>query len=99
MEKCILQGVVFEGRKAGGMTPEKEEFQRSASEGSAFKDMDFGQVVARIRPTAIVGAAAKRGSFSKPVIEALVQVLLPNNPKLLPKPYKVLDFIIPATLG
>jgi hypothetical protein len=61
------------------MTPEKGEFQRPASEGSAFKDMKFEQVVAKIHPTAIVGAAAKRGSFSKPVIEALVQVLPPGN--------------------
>jgi len=58
------------------MTPEKGEFQQPSAEGLGFKGKSFEQVVASVRPTAIVGAAAKRGSFSKPVIEALVQVFL-----------------------
>jgi len=71
-----MQGVVYEGRSIGTMTPEKGEFQQPSAEGLGFKGKSFEQVVASVRPTAIVGAAAKRGSFSKPVIEALVQVFL-----------------------
>ena len=38
------------------------------------KGKSFEEVVAAVQPTAIVGAAAKRGSFSQAVVERLVQV-------------------------
>ena len=56
------------------MTPEKAEFQRPASEGVTATD--FAQAVQLIRPTAIVGAAGKRGSISQEAIVALLKVAL-----------------------
>ena len=68
------QGLVYTGRKEGRLTSEKVEFQRPASDGAVVPDgSSFAEAVRRIRPTAIIGAAARRGVFDAEVIRALVQ--------------------------
>lgn len=69
-----VQGIVFRGRTEGGLSPEKEEFQRSSAEGQRLQGLSFAQAVERVQPTALVGAAAKRSSFSQEVIHALQEV-------------------------
>ena len=69
------QGIVFEGRREGTLTPEKAEFLRSAAEGKELPlGCSFAEAVTRIRPTAIIGAAARQGVFDSDVIQALCQV-------------------------
>ena len=69
----VLQGLVYEDRPEGGLSPQKLEFARSAEEGrkhAGAEDFD----IAGIRPTALIGASARRGTFSEAVIRALVKV-------------------------
>ena len=69
-----LQGLVFEGR-GKGMTPQKAEFARPAQGGWHFSDeADLQSLVEHILPTALIGAAAKRGIFSEAVVKALCKV-------------------------
>ncbi len=68
-----MQGLVYKDRPEGGLTPQKLEFARSPEEGERFRGAeDFG--ISDIGPTALIGAAARRSTFSKSVLEALVQV-------------------------
>ena len=70
-----FQGLVYEDRLEGGLSAQKLEFARSAEEGRMHAGAeDFG--IAGIRPTALIGASARRATFSEPVIRALVQVCM-----------------------
>lgn len=70
-----VQGLVYKDRPEGGLSLQKSEFARSPEEGRYIAGgKDFG--IARIRPTAIIGASAKRSSFSELVLQALVKVAL-----------------------
>jgi malate dehydrogenase (oxaloacetate-decarboxylating)(NADP+) len=70
----VVQGIVYEGRQQGRITPEKAEFMRPAgAAGLAASCASLADAVRVIRPTALVGAAAVRGSFTRAVIEALVR--------------------------
>ena len=70
----MRQGLVYAGRKEGGVTAEKIEFQRPTSDGAIVPaGTSFAEAVRCIRPTAIIGAAARRGVFDAEVIRALVQ--------------------------
>ena len=69
-----LQGLVFEGRSKG-LTPQKAEFARPAQDSLHFSDgAGLQTLVEHIQPTALIGAAAKRGIFSEAVVKALCQV-------------------------
>ena len=69
-----LQGLVFEGRRKG-LTPQKAEFARPAQDSLHFPDeAGLQTLVERIQPTALIGAAAKRGIFSEAVVKALCKV-------------------------
>lgn len=68
-----LQGLVYKDRPEGGLSPQKLEFARSTEEGRRHAGAeDFS--IAGIRPTALIGASARPGTFSEPVIRALVKV-------------------------
>lgn len=77
------QGLVYEGRQAGNLTPQKLEFARSAAEA---KDLPAGSsllaATQQLQPSALIGAAAKRGAFSADVIQALTQVQ-PSQPHVI----------------
>lgn len=67
---------MYEGRE--GLTPEKRDFQRAEID---LRGLSFAQTVERIRPTAIVGAAAQRQAFSEEVVTNLQKVqLLSHEP-------------------
>ncbi|KAK9848237.1 hypothetical protein WJX84_007118 [Apatococcus fuscideae] len=70
------QGVVFEGRKIGRMTPDKARFARPRSEAGLLESLgkDLRKAVEQLRPTALIGAAAIRGAFSQDVLSQLSQV-------------------------
>lgn len=69
---------MYEGRQEGGLTPQKLEFARSIDEGHRFgKSPSFG--VEAMGATAIIGAAAQRGSFSRPVLQAVTKVPTPER--------------------
>lgn len=65
---------MYAGRSETPLSPEKADFQRSEAEGTPLKGLSFLEVVRRIQPTAIIGAAAQRGAFSQEVLQALCQV-------------------------
>ena len=70
-----MQGLVYEGRPTGRLTPQKLEFARSASEADrAPSGSSLLEAVQRLRPSALIGAAAKQGAFSADTIKALTQV-------------------------
>ena len=69
-----LQGLVFEGRRKG-LTPQKAEFARPAQDSLHFPDeAGLQTLVERIQPTALIGAAAKKGIFSEGIVKALCKV-------------------------
>lgn len=70
----MFQGLIFTSRKAGNMTPEKGEFARSNEQGKKLEGLSLAQSISEIKPTALVGATAKRGVFSQKVMEALCRV-------------------------
>lgn len=70
-----MQGLVYEGRPTGRLTPQKLEFARSASEADrAPSGSSLLEAVQRLQPSALIGAAAKQGAFSADTIQALTQV-------------------------
>lgn len=70
-----MQGLVYEGRPTGRLTPQKLEFARSASEvDRAPSGSSLLEAVQRLQPSALIGAAAKQGAFSADTIKALTQV-------------------------
>ncbi len=56
------------------MTAEKSEFARPAQQGHDIASIPLVAAIKRIRPTALVGATAKRGTFSQDVVESLTEV-------------------------
>ncbi len=69
----MVQGLVYRGRKEGGLTDQKLEFARSEEEGRQFgAEPHFG--VEAVQATALVGAAARRGTFTRHVLEAITGV-------------------------
>lgn len=73
--RCPVQGLVYEGRPTGRLTPQKLEFARSASEADrAPSGSSLLEAVQRLRPSALIGAAAKQGAFSADTVKALTQV-------------------------
>ena len=74
----MVQGLVYRGRKEGGLTDQKLEFARSEEEGRQFgSEPHFG--VEAVQATALVGAAARRGTFTRHVLEAITRVR-PHRP-------------------
>lgn len=71
-----LQGVVYEGRKAGSSSPEKAMFARPAREARQLESVgtNLRKAVEQLQPTALIGAAAVRGAFSREVLSQLSQV-------------------------
>lgn len=69
-----MQGVVYEGRK--GSSPEKAMFARPGREAEQLESVgsDLRKAVQQLRPTALIGAAAVRGAFSREVLSQLSQV-------------------------
>lgn len=66
------KGLVYRDRPEGGLSPQKLEFARSPEQGQKHAGAeDFA--IEGIRPTAIIGAAARRGTFSKSVLQRLVK--------------------------
>jgi len=77
------KGLILTSRE--GLTAEKAEFAQDASGlvGNAIPvdsnnprgaEDQLAAIVAAVRPTALIGAAAVAGAFGQPVIEGLVQV-------------------------
>jgi malic enzyme len=67
------QGLIYEGRPEGGLSAQKLEFARSRDEGHRIaKAPNFG--VEAVGATAIIGAAAKQGTFSQAVLRAMTKV-------------------------
>ena len=57
------------------MTPQKAEFARQDQDSLHFSDeAGLQTLVEHIQPTALVGAAARRGIFSEAVVKALCKV-------------------------
>ena len=70
-----VQGLVYEGRPTGRLTPQKLEFARSASEADrAPSGGSLLEAVQQLQPSALIGAAAKQGAFSAETIKALTKV-------------------------
>ncbi len=66
---------MYDQRPGRPLTPEKQAFARTLEEGSAGPSgRNLVDAVRHIRPTAIVGAAARAGAFSTEVIRALTKV-------------------------
>lgn len=71
----VVQGLVYEGRPTGRLTPQKLEFARSASEAErAPSGGSLLEAVQQLQPSALIGAAAKQGAFSADTIQALTKV-------------------------
>ena len=69
----MWQGVVYEGRLDGKNTPEKAEFARKAGDMAGIPSgATLADVVAAVKPTALIGAAAAQKPFTREVIQALV---------------------------
>lgn len=67
---------MYEGREAGGLTPQKLEFARSAAEADRVpKGSSLLEAVQQLRPSALVGAAAKQNAFEADTIKALTKVV------------------------
>ncbi len=70
-----LQGLVYEGRPTGRLTPQKMEFARSASEGDKVPSGgSLLDAVQQLQPSALIGAAAKQNAFTADTIKALTKV-------------------------
>ena len=71
----FLQGLVYEGRPTGRLTPQKMEFARSASEGDKVPSGgSLLDAVQQLQPSALIGAAAKQNAFTADTIKALTKV-------------------------
>lgn len=74
----MAQGLVYRGRKEGGLTPQKLEFARSEEEGRRLGgEAQFG--VEAVGATCLVGAAARRGTFTRDALQALTRVRCPSQ--------------------
>ena len=69
-----VQGLVYVGRQS--VTDEKSEFARAAQQGSDFAGVTLEHAISKIQPTAVIGATAKRGTFSQAVVQTLTKVSL-----------------------
>ena len=70
-----LQGLVYEGRPTGRLTPQKLEFARSAAEAVRLPSgTSLLEAVQQVQPSALIGAAAKEGAFSEDIVRALTKV-------------------------
>ncbi len=70
-----LQGLVYEGRPTGRLSPQKMEFARSASEGDKVPSgSSLLDAVQQLQPSALIGAAAKQNAFTADTIKALTKV-------------------------
>eukprot|EP00208_Stichococcus_sp_RCC1054_P004202 CAMPEP_0206137386 /NCGR_PEP_ID=MMETSP1473-20131121/2522_1 /ASSEMBLY_ACC=CAM_ASM_001109 /TAXON_ID=1461547 /ORGANISM="Stichococcus sp, Strain RCC1054" /LENGTH=630 /DNA_ID=CAMNT_0053530445 /DNA_START=352 /DNA_END=2243 /DNA_ORIENTATION=- len=68
------KGLVYRGRKEGGLTPQKLEFARSEEEGRRLGgEAQFG--VEAVGATCLVGAAARRGTFTRDALQALTRAV------------------------
>jgi malic enzyme len=58
------------------MSAQKEAFARGANDAALAQEAgrDLGKAVRLIRPSALIGAAAQGGAFSKDVVRAVKQV-------------------------
>ena len=73
----MAQGLVYEGRKEGNLTPQKLEFARTAAEARAVPSgSSLLEAVQGLQPSALIGAAAKRNAFSADIIRALTKVTM-----------------------
>lgn len=80
----VVQGLVYEGRPTGRLTPQKLEFARSASEADrAPSGGSLLEAVQQLQPSALIGAAAKQGAFSADTIQALTKVSTHDRLRLL----------------
>ena len=63
------------------MTAEKAAYARQSQEAGQLEQVgtDLRKAVQQLRPTALVGAAAKRGAFSSDVLSELSQVTMISN--------------------
>jgi len=70
-----LQGLVYQGRPTGRLTPQKMEFARSASESDKVPSGgSLLDAVQQLQPSALIGAAAKQNAFTADTIKALTKV-------------------------
>ena len=66
---------MYEGRPTGRLTPQKLEFARTALEADKVPSgSSLLEAVQQIRPSALVGAAAKPNAFAADTITALTKV-------------------------
>lgn len=74
------KGLIYEGRPEGGLSAQKLEFARSRDEGHRIaKAPNFG--VEAVGATAIIGAAAKQGTFSQAVLRAMTKAVKQQDDK------------------
>ncbi|KAK9823686.1 hypothetical protein WJX72_004630 [[Myrmecia] bisecta] len=67
------KGLVYQGRQER-MTPQKEEFARPAEEAAKLPSGgSLADLVAAVRPSALIGAAAKQGAFTFDLVRAMLQ--------------------------
>ena len=69
-----VQGLVYAGR--GSLTDEKSEFARTGKEGSRMKGIKLPEAIQSIKPTALIGATAKRGTVSEEALRMLAKVCI-----------------------
>ena len=65
---------MYAGRQS--VTDEKSEFARPAQQGPDFDGVPLEGAVRKIQPTALIGATAKRGTFSQKVLQTMSKVRL-----------------------
>lgn len=71
----LLQGLVYEGRQTGRLTPQKLEFARTAAEADRLPSgSSLLEATQQLQPSALIGAAAKKGAFTADVVKALCKV-------------------------
>ena len=80
----MLQGLVYEGRQTGRLTPQKLEFARSAAEADRLPSgSSLLEATQQLQPSALIGAAAKPGAFSADVVQALCKVGTPQPSQMI----------------
>ena len=66
---------MYEGRQEGNLTPQKLEFARTAAEAERVPSgSSLLEAVRELRPSALIGAAAKQNAFTADFLKALTKV-------------------------
>ncbi|BDA40585.1 NADP-dependent malic enzyme [Coccomyxa sp. Obi] len=70
------QGIVYMGRKGRPLSPQKAAFARGEEDAGLSQGLgtDLCKAVRLVKPSSLIGAAARGGAFSEDVIRALNQV-------------------------